>query len=175
MNIFKTSILCLLCFAPIVAAQDVDDYAAKAGEQIVESNDDVRDYRSPTFGYRFRARDRGWYAWTDLRETNEGADFGALATRDYGVVVMPACWEGTRPTDNAIYRVMMQQFGEDYPSEFIFDERDIKKDGATGKLFLGREEAEGETYLYYQWIVANDNCSYTLAAWGAEDGRTIKK
>lgn len=143
--------------------------------QVVVSNDDVRDYRSAAFGYRFRARDRGWYAWTDLRETNEGADFGALATRDYGVVVMPACWEGARPTDNAIYRVMMQQFGEDYPSPFIFEEKDIKKDGATGKLFLGREESDGEMYLYYQWVVANDNCSYTLAAWGAEDGRTIEK
>jgi tetratricopeptide (TPR) repeat protein len=175
MNIFKTSTLCLLCFAPLVAAQDADNYAAGAVEQVVAAGDDIRDYHSPTFGYRFRARDRGWYASSNLRETNEGADFGALATLDYGLVVMPVCWEGSRPTDNVIYRVMMQQFGEDYPSAFIFDEKDIKKDGASGKLFLGREEADGESYLYYQWIVANDNCSYTLAAWGAEDGRTIKK
>ena len=144
-------------------------------QDIVASTDDVRDHHSQAFAYRFRARDPGWYAWTDLRETNEGADFGALAARDYGAVVMPACWEGPRPADNAIYRVMMQEFGEDYPSDFLFEEHEIEKDGATGKLLMGREETDGEMYLYYQWIVANDNCSYTLAAWGAEDGRRIKK
>ena len=144
-------------------------------EQIAASIDDVRDKRSGTFGYRFRARDNSWYTWTDLSETNEGADFGALAARDYGVVVMPACWENTRPTENAIYRVMMQQFGEDYPSDFIFEEHEIEKDGATGKLLMGREEADGEMYLYYQWIVANENCSYTVAAWGAEGGKTTRE
>ena len=142
---------------------------------LVVSSDNVRDYRSPTFGYRFRARDAGWYAWSDLAETNEGADFGVLAARDYGAVVMPACWKGTRPTDNAIYRVMMQQFGEDYPSDFIFEEQDIEKDGAVGKLLIGREEVDGEMYLYYQWIVANDRCAYTVAAWGAENASSVKK
>ena len=144
-------------------------------QQLVISADDVRDYRSTTFGYRFRARDRGWYSWGDLTDTNEGADFGALAARDYGTVVMPACWKGARPTDDAIYRVMMQQFGEDYPSDFIIEEHDIEKDGAAGKLFIGREETDGEMYLYYQWIVANGDCSYTVAAWGAESGRTVKQ
>jgi tetratricopeptide (TPR) repeat protein len=148
---------------------------ADKNQQVVVDTADVRDYRSTTFGYRFRARDRGWYSWADLAETNEGADFGALAARGYGAVVMPACWEGPRPTNNAIYRVIMQQFGEDYPSDFITEESDVEKDGATGKLFVGREENDGEWYLYYQWIVANDNCAYTLAAWGEEDRRTVRK
>lgn len=136
---------------------------------------DVRDYRSATFGYRFQARDRGWFSWTDLAESNEGADFGALAARGYGAVVMPVCWEGPRPTNNALYRMMMQQFGEDYPSDFVTEEFDVEKDGATGKLLVGREENEGELYIYYQWIVANENCAYMLAAWGENSGRTVRK
>jgi tetratricopeptide (TPR) repeat protein/transglutaminase-like putative cysteine protease len=148
---------------------------ARKNQQVVVDSSNFKDYRSTTFGYRFRARDRGWYGWSDLSETNEGADFGALAARGYGTAVMPMCWEGARPTNNAIYRVMMQQFGEDYPSDFITEELDIEKDGATGKLLIGREENEGELYIYYQWIVANEHCSYTLAAWGAEDGRTVHK
>lgn len=157
----------------LLAAFSVID--AEKNQHVVAEASDVRDYHSTTFGYRFRARDRGWYAWTDLADTNEGADFGALAARGYGAVVMPMCWDGPRPTDNAIYRVMMQQFGEDYPSDFITEEVDIEKQGARGKLLVGSEEAEGETYLYYQWIVANDECSYTLAAWGAENDRTVRK
>ena len=123
---------------------------AEKNEQIVVDTMNVRDYRSTTFAYRFRARDRGWYRWTDLAETNEGADFGALAARGYGAVVMPVCWEGPRPTNNAIYRVMMQQFGEDYPSDFINEENDIGKDGAAGKLLVAREENDGQSYVYYQ-------------------------
>ncbi|RZV36117.1 MAG: DUF3857 domain-containing protein [Chromatiales bacterium] len=146
---------------------------SQKNRQVVAQSPGVRDYRSPTFGYRFQARGRGWYGWKDLAETNDGADFGALSGRDYGTVVLPACWQGGRPADNAIYRVMMQQFGEDYPSDFIFEERDIEKDGAVGKLLIGREKAEGEDFLYFQWIVANDRCSYTVAAWGPEDGRTV--
>ena len=96
-------------------------------QQLMADAPDIKNYRSATFGYRFRARGRGWYGWHDLTETNEGADFGALATQDYGTVVMPACWDGVRPTNTAIYRVMMQQFGEDYPSDFITEESDIKK------------------------------------------------
>jgi tetratricopeptide (TPR) repeat protein len=148
---------------------------ARKNQEIVVDTPDVRDYRSATFGYRFQARDRGWFGWTDLAEANEGADFGALAARGYGAVVMPVCWEGPRPTNNALYRVMMQQFGEDYPSDFVTEEFDVKKDGATGKLLVGREENEGELYIYYQWIVANENCAYTLAAWGENSGRTVRK
>ncbi len=148
---------------------------ARKNQEIVVDTPDVRDYRSATFGYRFQARDRGWFSWTDLAESNEGADFGALAARGYGAVVMPVCWEGPRPTNNALYRMMMQQFGEDYPSDFVTEEFDVEKDGATGKLLVGREENEGELYIYYQWIVANENCAYMLAAWGENSGRTVRK
>lgn len=148
---------------------------AQKNQAVVADSSDVKDYVSPTFGYRFRARDKGWFGWPDLAETNEGADFGALAARGYGTAVLPVCWEGTRPTNTAIYRVMMQQFGEDYPSGFITREADIQKDGATGKLLVGREENEGEWYVYYQWIVANENCSYTVAAWGPEKAKTVER
>jgi len=126
----------------------------------------IRDYRSDVFGYRFRARARSWFAWTDLKESNDGADIGVLSARGYGAVVMPLCWQGARPTDNAVYRVMMQQLGEDYPSDFITQERDIEKGGAAGKLLIGIEETDEGEYLYHQWIVANEHCAYTLAAWG---------
>ena len=135
----------------------------------------VRDYRSTTFGYRFRASDRRWYPWNDIAETNEGADFGALGLGDYGAVVMPVCWNGARPADNVLYRVMMQQFGEDYPSAFITREEAVGKDGATGKLLFGTDTVDGELYAYYQWIVANDRCAYTLAAWGPANDRNVEK
>ncbi len=133
---------------------------------IVVASKAVEDYRSPTFGYRFRARARGWFPWGDLSETNDGADMGALSSKGYGAVVMPVCWEGPAPTANAVYRIVMQQFGEDYPSDFISEEHDVRKGDAHGKLLIGVEENDGDEYRYYQWIVANDRCAYTLAAWG---------
>ncbi len=133
---------------------------------IVVASKSVGDYRSATFGYRFRARARGWFPWGDLAETNDGADVGALSSKGYGAVVMPVCWRGAAPSDNAIYRVVMQQFGEDYPSDFISEERDAQKGDARGKLLIGVEENDGDEYRYFQWIVANDRCAYTLAAWG---------
>jgi tetratricopeptide (TPR) repeat protein/transglutaminase-like putative cysteine protease len=128
----------------------------------------VRDYRSDVFGYRFRARGNGWFDWSDLKASNDSADIGALSSRGYGAVVMPVCWQGARPADVAIYRIMMQQFGEDYPSDFITEEHTIEKMGATGKLLIGTEESEGKNFLYHYWIVANDHCAYALAAWGPE-------
>ncbi len=133
---------------------------------IVIASKSVDDYRSPTFGYRFRARARGWFPWGDLAETNDGADVGALSSKGYGAIVMPVCWDGPAPTADAIYRIVMQQFGEDYPSEFISEERDAEKGNARGKLLIGVEENDGDEYRYYQWIVANERCAYTLAAWG---------
>ncbi len=133
---------------------------------ILVASRSVEDYRSTTFGYRFRARARGWFPWGDLSETNDGADMGALSSKGYGAVVMPVCWDGPAPTANAIYRVVMQQFSEDYPSDFISEERDITKGDARGKLLIGVEDNDGDEYRYYQWIVANDSCAYTLAAWG---------
>ena len=155
-----------------------------AGFSIIEPgrNDDVAvdtrrvdDYRSPAFGYRFRARGKGWYGWSDLEETKNGADFGALSALGYGSVVMPVCWRAEAPGRDTLYRVMMQQFGEDYPSAFITEEKDIEKGGAEGKLLAGIDEAEGEDYLYLQWIVANARCAYTLAAWGPAGKPDVRK
>jgi len=134
----------------------------------------IRDYGSEVFGYRFRARAHNWFEWSDLKESNEGADIGVLSTRGYGAVVMPFCWQGERPTDNAVYRVMMQQLGEDYPSDFITEEHDIEKSGATGKLLTGVEKTEDGEYLYHQWIVANEHCAYTLSAWGPVSQKKTK-
>lgn len=134
----------------------------------------VRDYRSEVFGYRFRARGNGWFDWSDLKASNDTADVGALSSRGYGAVVMPVCWQGARPTDVAIYSIMMQQFGEDYPSDFISEQHDIEKMGATGKLLIGTEESEGRDFLYHHWIVSNDRCAYALAAWGPEQERKTK-
>jgi len=145
-----------------------------ANVDVVSSSKSIRDYRSATFGYRFRAQRGGWYEWPDLEGAADGADVGALSAHGFGTAVMPVCWLGNRPTDNAIFSVMMQQFGEDYPSDFITEEIPVSKGDATGKLLIGTEEVEGEDYLYYQWIVANDRCAYTLAGWGPADRRDVR-
>ncbi len=144
-------------------------------ENIVVDTRRVDDYRSPAFGYRFRARGKGWYGWTDLEDTKNGADFGALSAMGFGTVVMPVCWRGDAPGRDTLYRVMMQQFGEDYPSAFITEEETIRKGDAEGKLLVGIDEAEGEDYLYLQWIVANANCAYTLAAWGPASKPDVRR
>ncbi len=150
--------------AKMVAAFSITDRAANVN--LADDPKSVHDYRSDVFGYRFRARANSWFEWSDLKESNDTADIGALSARGFGAVVMPICWQGARPTDNAIYRIMMQQFGEDYPSDFITEEQAIEKDGASGKLFIGSEESEGQNFLYHHWVVANDRCAYTLAGWG---------
>lgn len=150
----------------------IDRTSNSSTASIVKSS---RDYRSETFGYRFRARGKVWFDWEDVKETNEGADVGALSSLGYGAVVMPVCWRGAPPTDDAVYRVIMQQFGEDYPSEFITGEHNVKKGDATGKLLIGIEESDGEDFLYHQWIVVNDNCAYTLAAWGPVAQKNIAR
>ena len=175
----------LLTFASNIGDEEVlaEANALLAGFSIVDPAQiashrdagDVRDYRSATFGYRFRATDRRWYPWPDVAETSEGADFGALGLGDYGAVVLPVCWEGARPTDTVLYRVMMQQFSEDYPSAFITREEDVEKHGATGKLLYGTDAVDDELFAYYQWIVANDRCSYTLAVWGPADDKNVEK
>ncbi len=139
------------------------------------SGKSVRDYRSNTFGYRFKATAGGWYEWADLRESNDGADMGALSHRGYGTVVMPVCWQGERPTDSAVFSVIMQQFGEDYPSEFITEEHYVEKADARGKLLIGNEMSDDEDYLYQQWIVINERCAYTLAAWGPAAQKGVAK
>jgi len=160
----------------VMAAFSVID--TQANQNVVIDAKSIRDYRSTVFGYRFKARDSGWYDWSDLAESNDGADVGALSTKGYGSVVMPVCWLGKRPTDNAVYRVMMQQFGEDYPADFITEEHEIEKDGATGKLLMGVEpsdEEDEDDYLYKIWVVANDRCAYALAAWGPAGSNSAEK
>ena len=134
-----------------------------------------RDHRSAAFGYRFRARASMWFDWTDLKDTNDGADVGALSSRGYGAVVMPVCWNGAPPTDDAVFRIIMQQFGEDYPSGFITSERNVKKGDASGKLLIGYEDSDGEEFLYHQWIVVNNHCAYTLAAWGPTAQKNVAR
>ncbi len=151
----------------LLAAFSIPD--RQANNDIPEVTRSWRDYPSGTFGYRFRAAARSWYEWSDLDETNEAADIGALSTMNYGSVVMPVCWQGPPPARNAVYRVMMQQFGEDYPSDFIASETDIEKDGAKGKLLVGYDDSDGTEYRYHQWVVANDDCAYVVAAWGPKD------
>ncbi len=135
----------------------------------------VDEYFSKTFAYRFRASDKGWFSWADLADDYEAADLGALSSKGYGAVVLPVCWNGPKPAEAAIYEVMMQQFGETYPSDFIREERPIDRTGVTGRLFLGRESNGDEDYDYFLWVVANDQCAYTLAAWGpVRDKRAAK-
>lgn len=143
--------------------------------RVVSDAKSSRDHRSEAFGYRFRARASIWFDWTDLKDTNEGADVGAMSSLGYGAVVMPVCWNGAPPTDDAVYRIIMQQFGEDYPSDFITSERNVKKGDARGKLLIGYEESDGEEFLYHQWIVVNDHCAYTLAAWGPTAQKNIAR
>lgn len=84
----------------VLAAFSIIDPEQLEPERLAE---DVRDYRSTTFGYRFRATDRRWYPWADVAKTNEGADFGALGLGDYGAVVMPVCWKArARPIRRCI-------------------------------------------------------------------------
>ncbi len=157
----------------LLAGFTVIDHAANL--DIPAPDRDFRDYPSKTFAYRFRARAKSWFAWNDVKESNDAADIGALSSQGYGSVVMPVCWKGAAPTQNAILRVAMQQFGEDYPSDFISGEREISKGDAAGKLLTGVEDSDGTEYLYHQWIVANQQCAYTLAAWGPSGSRGVEK
>ncbi|MDH4047994.1 MAG: DUF3857 domain-containing protein [Gammaproteobacteria bacterium] len=136
----------------------------------------VDDYRSQTFGYRFRTDSRDWFSWADLVKDYESADIGALSSKGYGTIVLPVCWNGAAPPENAVFSVFMKQFGEDYPSDFIKEEQPVTKGDASGRLFIGRDNVDGEDYDYYLWVVANANCAYTLAAWApAKDKKAGKE
>lgn len=136
----------------------------------------VDDYHSKTFAYRFRASKKEWFGWADLVEDYEAADLGALSSKGYGAVVLPVCWMGPKPAETAIYTVMMQQFGETYPSKFIMEERPLEVDGLSGRLFLGRERHGDDEYGYLLWVAANEHCAYTLAAWApVSDSRAGKE
>ena len=126
----------------------------------------VADYRSETFGYRVRARGSQWMDWAALEDSVAAADFGALALDGYGMLVEPLCWRGEPPPANALYRLALRQFGEDYPSDFITAEREVRKGEATGRLFAGTDVIEGEEYLYHIAMLATEDCAYLFAAWG---------
>ncbi len=126
----------------------------------------IDDYRSRTFGYRIRAEGREWMDWSDVTDDIEGADFGALSLEGYGLVVMPTCWQGAAPAATSLYRVALQQFGEDYPSDFVSAEREVVKGRAAGRLFAGTDTVDGDEYLYHIAMLADERCAWLFAAWG---------
>lgn len=137
-----------------------------------EYGDDGR-YRSATFAYEIAPPAQTWVPWSALADDYAHADSGYLGVFGYGSVVMPVCWQGDAPSQGALLEVFLSRFGEDYPTPFIKSEADVGKDGARGKYLLGREAVDGVDFAYHFWIVANDRCAYTLAAWGpADDART---
>ena len=135
----------------------------------------VKNYTSAGFGYGVSARGDGWQAWPNLENEIDGSDFGALSNKGYGALVSPVCWDGPAPRRNTIYSVMLQEFGADYPSDFIQREEDIEIENATGKFFAGVDTSEGDEYLYHHWVVMNDRCAYTLSVWGLVDAENLEE
>jgi transglutaminase-like putative cysteine protease/tetratricopeptide (TPR) repeat protein len=126
-------------------------------------------YSSGTFGYEVQPPADFWVPWSALEEDYAHADAGYLGVKGYGAVVMPVCWQGERPSQLALVEVFLARFGEDYPTPFIHTETQVEKGSAIGNYLVGNEEADGRDYTYHFWIVANDSCAYTLAAWGPVD------
>ena len=126
-------------------------------------------YSSSAFGYQVDPPAGTWVPWSALEDDYAFADAGYLGVSGYGAVVMPVCWRGEAPSRLALLEVFLSRFGEDYPTPFIDSEAEAGKDGARGTYLVGNEAVDGEDYTYHFWIVANDNCAYTLAAWGPAD------
>lgn len=127
----------------------------------------VGDYRSEVFAYSLSANKKIWFPWSDIEDSYAVADIGALGAKGYGSFVMPFCWQGARPAQLALLDVFMEQFGEDYPTPFITEERPIEKGAATGLYLRGDEETEdGVMYRYEARVVSNETCAYMLGAWG---------
>ena len=83
-----------------------------SGFSIIDRDENLRalkmaksasDYTSAVFGYQFQTNGNEWFAWDDLASEVDGGDIGALTANDHGSVVMPVCWQGDAPTQNAIY------------------------------------------------------------------------
>jgi tetratricopeptide (TPR) repeat protein len=130
-------------------------------------------YRSGTFAYEIGSPADIWAPWSALEDDYAHADSDYLGVFGYGSVVMPVCWQGERPSQNVLLDVFLSRFGEDYPTPFIKSESDVDKNGASGRYLRGAEEVDGREFAYHFWIVANEHCAYTLAAWGpADDART---
>lgn len=130
-------------------------------------------YVSGAFAYEIDPPAGTWMAWPALEDDYAHADVGYLAVSGYGAVVIPVCWQGEAPSRLALLEVFLSRFGEEYPTPFIHSESDVSKGSATGTHLVGNEPVDGEDYTYHFWIVANETCAYTLAAWGpARDPRT---
>ena len=123
-------------------------------------------YTSGAFAYEIDPPAGTWVPWTAVQDDYPHADVGYLGISGYGAVVMPVCWQGEAPSRLAILETFLSRFGEDYPTPFIHTESTISKDGATGTYLIGNESVDGEDYTYHFWIVSNESCAYTLAAWG---------
>lgn len=132
-------------------------------------------YRSDAFGYALAADDAVWFSWGGLPEDYPYADTGALGSRGYGAAIMPYCWAGNRPTQLAMLDVMMERFGEDYPSPFITTEEPIARGNMTGVHLHGEDRVDDGLYSYHFWIVASDECAYAVAAWGPAGSEDAEK
>ena len=123
-------------------------------------------FRSETFGYAFDAPRVAWLPWSDLQDDYTYADSGFLGIKGYGAVVMPFCWQGSRPNEVALLEVFLERFGEPYPTPFLQSETDLSRGGMSGKYLVGNERVDDEEYTYHFWIVAGDDCAYSFSAWG---------
>jgi tetratricopeptide (TPR) repeat protein len=130
-------------------------------------------YVSGAFAYEIDPPAGTWMAWPALDDDYAYADVGYLGVSGYAAVVMPVCWQGEAPSRLALLEVFLSRFGEEYPTPFVHSESDVSKGSATGTHLVGNEPVDGEDFTYHFWIVANEACAYTLAAWGpARDPRT---
>jgi transglutaminase-like putative cysteine protease len=127
------------------------------------------DYESRAFAYRLDVPMGSWFKWSDLKDDYTYADSGYLGIKGYGAVVMPVCWQGERPPQTALLEIFMQRFGEEYPTPFVQSESEVTKGTASGTYLVGNEPVDDEEYTYHFWIVANDACGYSFAAWGPAD------
>ena len=121
----------LLALVPTLALSDKSDDETETVP--------VSDYRSDAFGFRFRSNPATWYGWPGIAETYPHAVFGALSESGYGAVVMSFCWAGPLPAENAVISVMLEQFGEEYPTDFIKEETAIKSASVSGRYLVGRD------------------------------------
>ena len=132
-------------------------------------------YSSSAFAYQVDPPAGMWVPWSALDDDYAHADAGYLGVSGYGAVVMPVCWVGERPSRLALLDVFLSRFGEDYPTPFIDTESEVGKGAASGTYLVGNEAVDGGEYTYHFWIVANESCAYTLAAWGpADDSGTAR-
>jgi tetratricopeptide (TPR) repeat protein len=123
-------------------------------------------YTSGAFAYEIDPPAGTWVAWPALDDDYPHADIGYLGINGYGAVVMPICWQGEAPSRLALLETFLSRFGEEYPTPFVHSESDVSKGNATGTHLVGSEAIDGEDYIYHFWVVSNESCAYTLAAWG---------